>query len=110
MAKNSPLDISTWIRRLGPDFKDSIAPYGLSYVFPYYQIRVDEPLLRVAANYWVPTRHVIYFNGVELCPTIEEFNAIMGESEIDDLLILTMGGDLPSLFANCVRRPSCYGK
>ena len=53
MAENSPLDVSTWIRRLGPDFKDSIAPYGLSCIFPYHQIRVGKPLLRAAANYWV---------------------------------------------------------
>ena len=97
MAENSSLDMSAWIRRLGLDFKDSIVPYGLSYVFPYHQIRVDEPLLRAAANYWVPSRYVFHFNGIELCPTIKEFGAIIGESEIDDLIFLTMGRDLPSL-------------
>jgi len=96
MAENSSLDFSAWIRRLGPDFKDSIIPYGLSCVFPYHQIRVDEPLLCAIANYWVPSRHVFRFNGIELCPTIEEFGAIMGEPEIDDLIFPTMGGDLPS--------------
>ena len=34
MAENSPLDISTWIRKLVPNFKDFIAPYGLSCIFP----------------------------------------------------------------------------
>ena len=97
MAKNSPLNVSTWIRKLGPDFKDFIAPYGLSCSLSYHQIRVDEPLLRVVANYWVPSRHVFRFNGIELCPTIEEFVAIMGEPKIDDLIFPTMGGDLPSL-------------
>ena len=58
---------------------------------------VDEPLLCVGANYWVPSRHVFHFNGIELCPTIKEFSAIMGEPEIDDLIFHTMGGDLPSL-------------
>ena len=97
MAENSPLNVSAWIRKFGPDFKDSIAPYGLSCVFPYHQIRVDKPFLRVTANYWVPFRHVFRFNGIELCPTILEFGAIMGELEIDDLIFPTMGGDLPSL-------------
>ena len=95
MVENSPLDISAWIRRLGLDFKDFITPYGISCVFPFHQIRVDEPLFRVATNYWVPTQHVFCFNGVELCPTIEEFGAIMGEPEIDNLIFPTMGGDLP---------------
>jgi len=91
------LDVSAWIRRLGPDFRDSIAPYGLSCVFPYHNIRVDKPLLHVAANYWVPSRHVFHFNGIELCPTIEEFGAIMGELEIDDLIFPTMGRNLTFL-------------
>ena len=83
MAENSLFDVSTWIRRLGPDFKDSITPYGLSYIFSYHQIRVDEPLLRATANYWVLSQHVFHFNGIELCPTIKEFGAIKGEPEID---------------------------
>ena len=97
MAENSPLDVSAWIRSLGPDFKDSIASYSLSCIFPYHQIRVDEPLLRVATNYWVPSLHVLHFKGIDLCPTIVEFGAIMGEPEIDDLIFPTMGRDLPSL-------------
>ena len=83
MAENSPLDVSTWIRKLGLDFNESIAPYGLSCIFLYHQIRVDEPLLRATANYWVLSQHVFHFNGIELCPTIKEFGAIKGEPEID---------------------------
>ena len=97
MVENSPLDVSTWIRKLGPDFKDFVALYGLSCIFPYHQIRVDEPFLHTAANYWVLSRHIFCFNGIELCTTIEEFATIMGEPKIDDLIFPTMGGDLPSL-------------
>ena len=57
---------------------------------------MDEPLLRVAINYCVPSWHVFHFYGIELCPTIEEF-ATMGEPEIDDLIFPTMGRDLPYL-------------
>ena len=96
MAENSSLDVSTWIRKLGPDFKDFVTPYGLSCIFPYHQIKVDEPLL-CAASYWVPSRHVFHFNGIELWPTIEKFAAILGEPEIDDLIFPTMVEDLPSL-------------
>ena len=92
MAKSPPLDISTWIRKLGLDFKDSDSPYCF-----YHQIRVDEPLLRAAASYWVPSQHVFRFNEIELYPTIEKFAVMMGELEIDDLIFSTMGGDLPSL-------------
>ena len=91
MAENFPLDVSAWIKKLGPDFKDFIAPYGIYCIFPYHQIRVDKPLLHVATNYWVPSRHVFCFNGIELCLTIKVFGTIMGEPEIDDLIFLTIG-------------------
>ena len=54
MVENSALDVLAWIKRLGPDLKDSIAPYGLSCVFPCHQITADEPLLRAVGNYWGP--------------------------------------------------------
>ena len=60
MAESSPLDVSTWIRKLGPDFKDSVTPYGLSCIFPYHQIRVDERLLlRNLLLLWVNRRLMI---------------------------------------------------
>ena len=49
------------------------------------------------ATIGVPTPYVFHFNGVELCPTIEEFGSIMGKLEIDDLIFPIMGGDLPTL-------------
>ena len=58
---------------------------------------MDEPLLCATTNYWVPSCHVFRLNEIELCPIIEEFGAIMGESKIDDLIFPTMSGDLPSL-------------
>ena len=67
---------------------------------------VDEPFLHAVANYWVPTWHVFRFNGVDLCPPIEEFDAIMGEPEINDLIFPTMGRDLPSLLQVVLGIPS----
>ena len=67
---------------------------------------MDGPLLCVAANYWVPSRHVFRFNKIELCPTIEEFGAIMGELEINDLIFPTIGGGFPSLLQVVLGVPS----
>ena len=58
---------------------------------------MDEPLLRATAIYWIPTRHVFQFNSVEVCPTLEEFSAIMDEPSVNDLVFPTMGGDLSTL-------------
>ena len=91
------LKVLTWIKRLGPSFKEAIIPFSLSCIFSYHQIKVDEPLLRAAANYWILTRHVFQFNSVEICPNLKEFSAIMGEPSVNDLIFPTMGGDLPTL-------------
>ena len=67
------------MEKLGLSFKEAIIPLSLSCIFPYHQIKVNEPLLRAATNFWIPTWHVFHFNGVEICPILEEFSAIMGE-------------------------------
>ena len=97
MVEFSPLEVSTWIKRLGPNFKDALVLFGLSCIFPYHQIKVDEPLIRVAANFWIPTRHVFQFNGVEICSTIEEFSAIIGEPDFSTLILPTIGEDFVDL-------------
>ena len=93
MTEISPLEILAWIRKLGPSFKEVLVIFDLSCIFTYHQIKVDEPLLHAATNFWIPTGHVFHFNGVEICPTLEEFSAIMGEPEVSTLILPTIGGD-----------------
>ena len=92
MVEFSLLEVSAWIKKLGLSFKEAIIPFSLSCIFPYHQIKVDEPLLRAAANFWIPTRHVFHFNGVEICPILEEFSLIMGEPEVSTLIFPTISG------------------
>ena len=77
------------IKKLDPSFKDALIPLSLSCIFPYHQIKVNEPFLRAAAKFWIPTRHVFQFNGMELCLTLEEFSAIVGKSNIHSLILPT---------------------
>ena len=58
---------------------------------------MDEPLLHVAANFMIPTWHVFQFNGVEICPTIEEFSAFMGKPDVSTLTLPTIGKDFADL-------------
>ena len=76
MEKFTPLEVLAWTKKLGPSFKDALIPLGFSCILPYHQFKVDEPLLRAIAKFWIPTWHVFQFNGVKLCPTLEEFSAI----------------------------------
>ena len=93
MVEFTSLAISTWIKKLGLSFKDALIPLGHSCIFPYHQIQVDEPLLHAATKFWIHTRHVFQFNGVELCPTPEEFSAIMGKLEVSTLILPTTDED-----------------
>ena len=63
-------------------FVPTLVPFSLFCIFPYNQIKVDEPLLHATTNFWIPTQHVFHLNGVEIWPTLKEFSAIMGEPEV----------------------------
>ena len=71
MAEFTSLEVSMWINKLNLNFKDALIPLGLSCISFFQQIKVDEPLLCVATEFWIPTRHVFQFNGVKLCPTLK---------------------------------------
>ena len=93
MAEFTPLEISTWIKNLGPSFKDALIPLVFSCISSYLQIKVNKPLLRVVTEFWIPTQHVFQFNGVEMCPILEEFSAIMGKPDVCTLILRTTNED-----------------
>ena len=97
MAEFSPLEVLAWIKSFSPSFKDALVPLSLSCIIPYHQIKVDEPFICPAANFQIPTRHVFHFNGVEICPTIEEFSAIIGKLDVSTLILPTIGEDFVNL-------------
>ena len=92
-----------------PNFKDAFTPLGLSCVPFYHQIRLDKPLLRAATEFWIPTQHIFQFNGMELCPTLEEFGVIMGELDLDAIILPTLKEDLSDL-AHQLLGSSSYGQ
>ena len=55
---------------------------------------MDKPLLHATTEFWIPTRHVFQFNGVELYSTLEEFGAIMGEHDFGAVILPTFEEDL----------------
>ena len=97
MAKFTCLEVSTWIKKLGPNFKVALIPLDLSCIFSYHQIKVDKPLLFAADEFWIPTQHVSQLNGMKICPTLEEFSAIMGEPDVSTLILPTTDEDFSNL-------------
>ena len=94
MTEFTPFKVSLWINKLNLNFKDALIPLSLSYTSHIHQTKVDEPLLHAAPKFWVPTWHVFQFNGIELCLTIEEFGAIMGEYDFGAIILPTLEEDL----------------
>ena len=97
MAKFTLVVISTWIKKLGPSFKDALIPLGLSWIFPYHQIKVNEPFHHAATKFWIPTWNAFEFNGVELCATLKELNAIIGEPDVSTLILPTTNKDFSDM-------------
>ena len=89
MEEFTPLEVSAWIKKLGPTFKDTIIPLGLSCISFYHQIKVNEHFHCAAIEFWIPTWNILHFNGVELCPILEEFGAIMGEPDLGSIITPT---------------------
>ena len=88
------MEVSLWVSKLNPNFKDVLIPLSFSYAFHILQIRIDKPLLYVATEFHIPTCHVFQFNGVELCPTIEEFGVIMDECNFGSIILPILEDDL----------------
>ena len=93
MAEFTSLEVSIWINKFNLNFKDALIPLSLSYISFFHQIKVNELLLHAATKFWIPTRHVFQFNGVELCPTLKEFGATMGELNFNAIILPTLNED-----------------
>ena len=97
MVEFSPMEVSLWVSKLNPNFKDALIPLGLSCAFHILQIRIDEPLLHAVIEFCIPTCHVFQFDGVELCPTTEEFGVIMDECNFGSIILPILEEDLSKL-------------
>ena len=58
--------------------KVALRPFRLHYLEAYQHINLEPDFLRRATLHWVPELHVFRFSpGVEMCPMVEEFAAII---------------------------------
>jgi hypothetical protein len=78
---------SKWVSRTNDIGRDHLRHVRLSCIVHYGQVKLNLPLIRAASDLWDHTRHVFHFNRCELCPMMEEFGAIMGISNFDQILL-----------------------
>ena len=71
-------DINRWVRSFDFNTKTNFTAYKLEGIKALRNVKIKWDFLRAAVKFQDPEDHVFGFNIVELCPTIEEFSAILG--------------------------------
>ena len=71
-------DINKWVRRFDFSTKTNFTAYRLEGIKALRNVKIKWDFLHVVVKFWDPEDHVFQFKIAELCPTIEEFLAILG--------------------------------
>lgn len=78
--------LQEWIAALDGSERVNFRGFGLDALFPLNRTSLCFPFLHAAARCWNQITHLFSFGGQELCPTIEEFQALM-ESRCDEEIL-----------------------
>ena len=76
--KNTKPLIQSFINTLTNEDWLHLKRYNLHHLKFFLNLKLDYNFLYSALNFWDLTLHVFRFREMELCPTIEEFSAILG--------------------------------
>ena len=79
-------NLTAWIASLDGSEKVNFRGFGINALFTLGRTPLHLPFLHAAARFWNPVTHVFSFAGQEMCPTFEDFRALM-ESERDEELL-----------------------
>lgn len=86
-----PKGLLRWLKPLDQGACDLFqAKFQVSSLFDYAYVKINHSFLREAVEFWDPVRHVFRFNRNELCPTMEEFGAILGRPDFKRVLVPAM--------------------
>ena len=71
-------DINRWVRNFDFSTKTNFTTYKLEGIKALKNVKIKWDFLHATVKFWDPKDHVFQFKIAELCPTIEEFFAILG--------------------------------
>ena len=81
-------NLSEWVKSFNHPFREELdTQFHLAPLFDYSKVRIKQEFIQLAAEFWDPSRHVFRFNNSEMCPTMEEFGAILGRSDFNHVLL-----------------------
>ncbi|KAL7229627.1 hypothetical protein ACSBR2_008188 [Camellia fascicularis] len=75
-----------WIATLDGSKKVDFCGFGLNALFPMSRIVLCFSFLHAIARCWNPITHVFHFGSQEMCPTIEEFQALMESRHNEEII------------------------
>ncbi|GMP49373.1 hypothetical protein CsSME_00016374 [Camellia sinensis var. sinensis] len=79
-------NLTVWIANLDGSEKLNFRGFGMNALFTLSRTPLHFLFLHVAARFWNPVTHVFSFGGQKVCPTFEDFQALM-ESECDEEIL-----------------------
>jgi hypothetical protein len=101
--------ISKWVSHTNDVGRDHLRHVLISCIVHYGQVKLNLPLLQAARNFWDHTRHVFRFNRCKLCPMMEEFGAVMGLSNFNQILLPPKHVDPVLLLEEVLSTPYRFG-
>ena len=71
-------DINRWVHSFDFSTKTNFIAYKLEGIKTLRNVKIKWEFLRATVKFWNPKDHMFRFKTAELCPTVEEFSAILG--------------------------------
>ena len=79
-------NLSAWINNLDGSEKLNFRGFGINALFTLSRTPLHFPFLHAAARFWNLVTHVFSFGGQEVCPTFEDFQALMESERNEEIL------------------------
>lgn len=70
-------DLRGWMKEFKGVDRVNFRPLGLNALFSLQDVPIRHEILQGATHFWDPKVHVFRFGYEELCPTVEEFQALL---------------------------------
>ena len=79
-------NLIAWIATLHGSENLNFWGFGINALFMLGRTPLHFPFLHAAARFWNPVTHVFSFGGQEMCPTFEDFQALMESERNEEIL------------------------
>ena len=94
-------NLIAWIANLDGSERLNFRGFGINALFTLSRTPLHFPFLYAAVRFWNPVTHVFSFGGKEVCPTFEDFQALMESEHNEEILPQLRFGHAQALGRMC---------